>query len=323
MKQVICKEFAPIDALTIADVDSPEPNKNQVRIKAQAMGVNFPDGLLVQGLYQMKPPTPFVPGIEVAGIIDAIGEGVDEFNVGDPVAVLMPIGGYSEEVVVHKAMVQPLPKGVSAEHATALMCAYGTSHHALKQRANLQAGETLLVLGAGGSTGIAAVEIGKAMGAHVIAVASSDEKLELAKQHGADELVKNDDNLGDNLKALVKNKGIDVVFDPIGGDAFDTCIRRMAWNGRYLVIGFASGRIPELSVNLALVKGFSLMGVFWGTFVQKQPQDYMANQQELFQWYKEGKVAPHIHASYPLDQVKDALNAVLSGKVLGKVVLTP
>ncbi|WP_396587652.1 NADPH:quinone oxidoreductase family protein [Bermanella sp. R86510] len=323
MKQVICKEFAPIEALSIADVDSPEPKKNQVRIKAHAMGVNFPDGLLVQGLYQMKPPTPFVPGIEVAGEIDAVGDGVDEFKVGDKVAVLMPIGGYSEQVVVHKAMVQALPEGISAAHATALMCAYGTSHHALKQRANLQTGETLLVLGAGGSTGIAAVEIGKAMGANVIAVASSDEKLAIAKQHGADELIKNDENLGDNLKALVKNKGVDVIFDPIGGDAFDTCIRRMAWNGRYLVIGFASGRIPELSVNLALVKGFSLMGVFWGTFVQKQPQDYMANQQELFTWYQQGKVKPHIHEQYPLDQVQNALHAVLSGKVMGKVVLTP
>lgn len=323
MKQVTCHSFAPISALTVENVAEPQVKKNMVLIKADAMGVNYPDGLLVQGLYQMKPPTPFTPGIEVAGTIEAIGEGVDNLKVGDKVAALMPIGGYSEKVAVHKAIVQPLPDGIEAEHATALMCAYGTSHHALKQRANLQAGETLLVLGAGGATGLAAVEIGKAMGAKVIAVASSDAKLATAKEHGADELVKNDDDLAANLKKLAGHKGFDVVFDPIGGDAFDASIRRMAWNGRYLVIGFASGRIPEFAVNLALVKGFSLSGVFWGTFVQKQPQDYMANQQELFAWYKDGKVKPHIDARYNIDDVQNALNAVLNREVVGKVVLVP
>lgn len=323
MKQVTCREFAPINKLEVAEVADPELKKNMVIIKSEAMGVNYPDGLLVQGLYQMKPPTPFTPGIEVAGTIEALGEGVEGFAIGQKVAALMPIGGYSEKVAVHKSIIQPLPDGISPEHATALMCAYGTSHHALKQRANLQSGETLLVLGAGGATGLAAVEIGKAMGAKIIAVASSDEKLATAKEHGADELIKNDENLADNLKKVAGHKGFDVVFDPIGGDAFDASIRRMAWNGRYLVIGFASGRIPEFAVNLALVKGFSVSGVFWGTFVQKQPQDYMANQQELFAWYKEGKVKPHIDAQYKIDDVQDALNAVLNRKVVGKVVLVP
>jgi len=322
MKQVICREFAPIDALDIADVVTPEPKKGQVRIKAEAMGVNYPDGLLVQGLYQMKPPTPFTPGIEVAGTIDAVGDGVG-YKVGDRVAALLPIGGYSEHVVVHQAMLQPLPDTMPAADATALMCAYGTSHHALKQRANLQAGETVLVLGAGGATGLAAVEIAKAMGANVIAVASTQSKLNMAKEKGADELLLNDADLEANLKTLVKNKGVDVVFDPVGGDAFDICVRRMAWNGRYLVIGFASGRIPELAVNLALVKGFSLMGVFWGSFVQKEPQHYLANQKELFGWYLEGKVKPHIDAQYPMTQVKEALTSVMNRQVVGKIVLTP
>ncbi len=323
MKQVICETFAPIENLKVVDVPSPEPKKGQVRIRSQAIGVNFPDGLLVQGLYQMKPPTPFTPGIEVAGIIDAVGEAVDNFKVGDAVAAIMPIGGYAEEVVLHQSIVQPLPQGLSAEDATALMCAYGTSHHALKQRANLQAGEHVLVLGGAGSTGIAAIEIAKAMGAIVTAVASTQEKLDIAKEHGADHLILNDANLGDSLKKQAGHKGFDVVFDPIGGDAFDASIRRMAWNGRYLVVGFASGRIPEFSVNLALVKGFSILGVFWGSFVQKQPQDYMANQVELFTWYQQGLLKPHIHKAYPIDQVQDALNDVLQRKVAGKVILVP
>lgn len=323
MKQVVCEAFAPIKDLKIIDAPSPEVKKNQVRVTAQAIGVNYPDGLLVQGLYQMKPPTPFTPGIEVAGVIDEVGEGVEKFKVGDKVAAIMPIGGYAEQVVLHQSILQPLPEGLSPEDATALMCAYGTSHHALKQRANLKEGEHILVLGAAGSTGIAAVEIAKAMGAKVTAVASTQEKLEIAQEHGADNLVLNDDQLAESLKKVAGNKGFDVVYDPIGGDAFDASIRRMAWNGRYLVVGFASGRIPELAVNLALVKGFSVMGVFWGTFVQKQPQDYMANQIELFTWYGKGLLKPHIHKVYPLDDVHQALNDVLQRKVAGKVVLAP
>lgn len=323
MKKVICEQFAPIEALKVVDTPSPEVKKNQVRINAKAIGVNYPDGLLVQGLYQMKPPTPFTPGIEVAGVIDAVGEGVDTLKVGDAVAAIMPIGGYAEQVVLHQSIVQPLPSGVSPQDATALMCAYGTSHHALKQRANLQEGEHVLVLGAAGSTGIAAIEIAKAMGAKVTAVASTQEKLDLAQKHGADNLVLNNDELADNLKKIAGNKGFDIVFDPIGGDAFDASIRRMAWNGRYLVIGFASGRIPEFAVNLALVKGFSVMGVFWGSFVQKQPQDYMANQVELFAWYNKGLLKPHIHKIYSIDDVQQALNDVLQRKVAGKVVLAP
>lgn len=324
MKLVRCSAFAPLDQLEIVDVPDPEVKKNQVLIRNTAIGVNYPDGLLVQGLYQMKPPLPFTPGIEAAGVIEAIGEGVEHLQVGDKVAVLMPIGGYAEKLLVHKSMAQPIPENMSTADATALLCAYGTAHHALKQRANIQAGETLLVLGAGGSTGIAAVEIGKAMGATVIAVASSEEKLNIAKAHGADHGINSSEGeLGDQIKALVKNKGVDVVFDPIGGDAFDQSIRRMAWNGRYLVIGFASGRIPEFAVNLALVKGFSLMGVFWGTFAQKQPQDYLQNQQELFAWYEQGKVKPHISQTYALDDVHTALSDVLNRKVVGKVVLVP
>lgn len=323
MKIVRCHEFAPLDQLAIEEVQSPTVKGSMVLIDSEAIGVNYPDGLLVQGLYQMKPPTPFTPGLEVAGVVTAVGEKVTRFNVGDRVGVIMPIGGYAQQVAVHESMPFNLPDGVSAADATALMCGYGTSHHALKQRANLQTGETLLVLGAGGNTGLAAVEIGKAMGARVIAVASSQDKLNIAKQHGADDCILLTENLADDIKALVKNKGIDVVFDPIGGDAFDVCVRRMAWNGRYLVIGFASGRIPELAVNLALVKGFSLMGVFWGTFTQKQPQDYAANQVELFNWYQQGLIKPYIDKAYPFNEVRTALADVLNRKVKGKVILTP
>ena len=323
MKLVSCSEFAPLDQLQVIEVPEPEVKKNMVRIRNTAIGVNYPDGLLVQGLYQMKPPLPFTPGMEAAGVIDAVGEGVSQFKVGDKVAALLTLGAYAEKIVVHHSMVMPLPDFISEQHATALMCGYGTSHHALKQRAQLQPGETLLVLGAGGNTGTAAVEIGKAMGAKVIAVASTQEKLDLAKKLGADETILNSDQLGDDIKALVKHKGVDVVFDPIGGDSFDACVRRMAWNGRYLVVGFAAGRIPQLPVNLALVKGFSLMGVFWGSFVQKQAKDYQANQQELFKWYEDGLIHPHIDKVYKLDEVSTALGDVLNRKVMGKVVLAP
>ncbi|GAA6134061.1 NADPH:quinone oxidoreductase family protein [Oceaniserpentilla sp. 4NH20-0058] len=322
MKQVICEEFAPVEALKVVEVPSPEITETQVLVTNEAVGVNFPDGLLVQGLYQARPPRPFTPGIEVAGVVKAIGADVKNVKVGDRVAAVMPIGGYAEEVVIEAVMAMPLPDGVPAVDATALLCAYGTSHHGLKQRANLQAGESVLVLGAAGSTGIAAIEIAKAMGATVTAVASTQEKLDIAKAHGADVLILNDDKLAENVKEAA-GKGFDVIYDPIGGDAFDICVRRLAWNGRYLVVGFAAGRIPELPVNLILVKGCSVMGVFWGTFTQKQPQDYLDNQTELFQWYLEGKVKPHIHKVYSMDNVHDALNDVLQRKVAGKVVLKP
>ena len=322
MKQVVCEEFAPVEELKVIDAPSPEVGPGEIRVKNEAVGVNFPDGLLVQGKYQARPPRPFTPGIEVAGVVNAVGEGVTNVKVGDRVAAIMPIGGYAEEVVFPAMIAQPLPDGVPTDDATALLCAYGTSHHGLKQRANLQAGESVLVLGAAGSTGIAAIEIAKAMGATVTAVASTQEKLDIAKAHGADTLILNDENLAENVKEAA-GKGFDVIYDPIGGDAFDICVRRLAWNGRYLVVGFAAGRIPELPVNLLLVKGSCVMGVFWGTFTQKQPKDYIANQQELFQWYLEGKVKPHIHKVYPMDNVHDALNDVLQRKVAGKVVLKP
>lgn len=322
MKQVVCEEFAPVEALKVVDVPSPEISATQVLVTNEAVGVNFPDGLLVQGLYQARPPRPFTPGIEVAGVVKAIGSDVKNVKVGDRVAAVMSIGGYAEEVVIEAMMAMPLPDGVPAVDATALLCAYGTSHHGLKQRANLQPGESVLVLGAAGSTGIAAIEIAKAMGATVTAVASTQEKLDIAKEHGADVLILNDDKLAENVKEAA-GKGFDVIYDPIGGDAFDICVRRLAWNGRYLVVGFAAGRIPELPVNLILVKGCSVMGVFWGTFTQKQPKDYIANQTELFGWYLEGKVKPHIHKVYEMDNVHDALNDVLQRKVAGKVVLKP
>jgi NADPH2:quinone reductase len=322
MKAIVARDFAPIDQLEYADWPEPQAGRWTVVIEAEAIGVNYPDGLLVQGLYQVKPPLPFVPGMEVAGRVVAIGEDVKSVRPGDRVAALSSIGGYAEKVAAPEAAVMKLPDGVSAEHACALMCGYGTSHHALKQRADLKPGETLCVLGAAGATGIAAVQIGKAIGARVIGVASSKEKRAIAGEAGAD-VVLPYDNLKGALKEVTGARGVDVAYDPVGGEAFDALARSMAWKGRLLVIGFASGTIPRFPVNLALVKGFSLVGVFWGAFTQKEPEVYAANMKELIGWYMAGKVRPVIEATYPLAEAAEVLNRIHSRRATGKLILKP
>lgn len=322
MKAIVARDFAPIDRLEYADWPEPEARGRTVVIEAEAIGVNYPDGLLVQGLYQMKPPTPFVPGMEAAGRVVAVGEDVRSVRPGDRVAALSSIGAYAEKVGAPESAVMKLPDGMSAEHACALMCGYGTSHHALKQRAELQPGETLCVLGASGATGVAAVQIGKAMGARVIGVASTEEKRVIAREAGAD-LVMPYDNLKDALKEATGGNGVDVAYDPVGGYAFDALARSMGWKGRLLVIGFASGAIPKFPVNLALVKGFSVVGVFWGAFTQKEPEVYASNMRELIGWYLDGKVKPVIEGVYPLAQAAEVLKRVHSRGATGKLILKP
>lgn len=322
MKAIIAREFGPLDRLEYADWPEPVAQGRDVVIDVDTIGVNFPDGLLVQGLYQMKPQTPFVPGMEVAGRIAAVGDEVTALKTGDRVAALLQLGGYAQKVAVDESAVMKLPDAISGEDACALMVAYGTAHHALRQRARLQPGESLCVLGAAGATGTAAVQIGKAMGARVIAVASSQEKQAVARQAGTD-VVLGYENLREELKETTGGKGVDVAFDPVGGEAFDVLSRSMAWDGRLLVIGFASGTIPKLPVNLTLVKGYSLVGVFWGAFTQKQPGLYAQNMQELIDWHLAGKVRPVIEGSYPLSQASTVLQRVLARGATGKIVLKP
>jgi len=322
MKAIVAREYGPIDRLEYADWPEPEARGRTVVIEAEAIGVNYPDGLLVQGLYQMKPETPFVPGMEVAGRVASVGEEVKSVKPGDRVAALSSLGAYAERVGAHEATVMKLPDGMSAEDACALLCGYGTSHHALKQRAELKPGEALCVLGASGVTGLAAVQIGKAMGARVIGVASTEEKRAVARDAGAD-LVLPYDNLKDALKEATGGKGVDVAYDPVGGDAFDALARSMAWKGRLLVIGFASGTIPKFPVNLALVKGFSVVGVFWGAFTQKEPAVYAENMKELVGWHQQGKVRPVIEDSYPLAEAAEVLKRIHSRAASGKLILKP
>lgn len=324
MKAIVCNEFGPIESLEYKEVPDPSAGKGQVVVKVDAAGVNFPDGLLVQGLYQMKPDRPFIPGNEVAGTISAVGEGVKGWREGQRVIALCMLGGYAEKVVVPATHVLPLPDPIPSEEAAALVTAHATAHHALKQRANIQPGETLVVTGAAGGTGLAAVQIGKQMGAKVIAVCSTAEKLQTAKENGADVLINyTEQDLKKAIKQATDGKGADVVYECVGGDTFHVCSRSMAWNGRLLVIGFAGGEIPKFPVNLSLVKGYSVVGVFWGSFTQHQPQDFAANMQELLGWYLQGKVKVIVDEALALGDATTALNKVMGRQVRGKMVLTP
>lgn len=322
MKAVLCKSFGPAENLVLEEVASPEPKKNEILLDVHAAGVNFPDTLIIEGKYQFKPPFPFSPGGEAAGVVAAVGEKITHVQPGDRVMALTGWGSFAEQVVVPAYNVMQIPKGMDFNSAAAFGMTYGTSMHALKDRGNLQPGETLLVLGASGGVGLAAVEIGKAMGAKVIAAASSAEKLAVAKAAGADELINYAEaSLKDEVKRLTGGQGVDVIYDPVGGDLFDQAIRSIAWNGRLLVVGFASGRIPELPVNLTLLKGAAVVGVFWGSFAQRQPQDNLANFQQLFAWHAEGKLKPLVSQVFPLDQAAAAINALGQRKAVGKVVV--
>ena len=323
MKALLCKAFGPAGTLVLEDVDSPCPKGNEVLIEVQAAGVNFPDTLIIEGKYQFKPPFPFSPGGEVAGVVSAAGDKVAHLKPGDRVMALTGWGGFAEQVAVPAYNVLPVPKSMDLTTAAAFGMTYGTSMHALKQRANLQPGETLLVLGAAGGVGLAAVEIGKAMGARVIAAASSTEKLEVARNAGADELINySEQSLKDEVKKLTSGSGVDVIYDPVGGPLFEEAFRCMAWNGRFLVVGFAAGGgIPALPANLPLLKGAALVGVFWGSFAQRQPADNAENFRQLFAWHAEGKLRPLISRSYPLAEGGDAIDALAQRKAVGKLLI--
>ena len=322
MKAVLCKAFGPAETLVVEEISSPEIKKNEVLLDVHAAGINFPDTLIIEGKYQFKPPFPFSPGGEAAGVISAVGEKVSHLKVGDRVMALTGWGSCAEQVAVPAYNILPMPEAMDFATAAAFSMTYGTAIHALKQRGALQAGETLLVLGASGGVGLAAIEIGKAMGARVIAAASSAEKLEVARQAGADELINyQTEDVRERLKSLTKGQGVDVIIDPVGGDLFETVFRSIAWNGRMLVIGFASGTIPSLPANLPLLKGAAVIGVFWGSFAQRQPQDNVANFQQLFAWFAEGKLKPLVSQTFALEDTAQAINTLAARKAVGKLVI--
>jgi len=323
MKAVLCKKYGPPDELAVEQVPALTPGKGQVVVSVKAAGVNFPDTLIIQGKYQFKPEPPFSPGGEVAGIVKEVGEGVTGVKAGDRVIAFSTWGGFAEEMAVEAERTVPMHDAMDFVPASAFILTYGTSYHALKDRAQMRPGETLLVLGASGGVGLAAVQIGKAMGARVIAAASSDAKLEVCKANGADEVINYaGEDLRARVKAITQGRGVDVVYDPVGGPYSEPALRDMAWNGRYLVVGFAAGDIPKIPLNLALLKGCSIVGVFWGAFTRNEPERNRRNNEELMQMYLQGKVEPHIHATYPLDRAAEALNEVMNKRVSGKVVLT-
>ncbi|HEY7359002.1 MAG TPA: NADPH:quinone oxidoreductase family protein [Ktedonobacterales bacterium] len=322
MKAVLCKAYGPPESLVVEEVEPLKPGRGQVVISVKACGVNFPDTLIIQGLYQFKPPPPFAPGSEVAGVVKEVGAGVENVKPGDRVIAFTAFGGFAEEVLADATALIPMPDTMDFETASAFVMTYGTDIHALKDRANLQPGETLLVLGAAGGIGLAAVELGKALGARVIAAASSEEKLAVCRQHGADDAINySSEDLRERIKALTGGQGVDVVVDPVGGVYSEPALRGMAWNGRFLVIGFTAGEIPRIPLNLALLKGCSIVGVFWGSFAARDPQHNRENLRQLLQWLQEGKLKPRISARYPLERAADALNDIIQRKVTGKAVL--
>lgn len=322
MRALLCKEYGPPESLVLEDVPPLSASAGHVVVRVHACGVNFPDTLIIQGQYQFKPALPFAPGAEVAGVISAVGAGVTQFNVGDRVIAFVGWGGFADEVVAEASRIIPMPADLDFPTAAAFVLTYGTSYHALQDRARLQAGETLLVLGAAGGVGLAAVELGKLLGARVIAAASSDEKLAVCSQYGADELINySRDDLRERIKTLTAGRGVDVVYDPVGGALTEAALRSTAWGGRLLVVGFASGDIPRIPLNLTLLKGCSIVGVFWGEFTVREPKRNAQELAQLMTWLHEGRLKPHISATYPLERAADALHAIGQRTVVGKAVV--
>ncbi len=318
----LCENPVGPEALQWRELPTPAPGPGEVRVAIRHASLNFPDLLIVQNKYQVKPPLPFVPGTEFSGVVEAVGEGVKHLREGMAVASFGGTGGFATHVVVPAALCMPLPPGFRSEDGAAFLCTYGTRHHALMDRAALQAGETVLVLGAAGGVGTAAIQIAKAAGARVIAAASSADKCALCRELGADETIDYaHEDLRERLKALTGGKGPDVVYDPVGGDLAEPCFRSIAWRGRYLVIGFAQGKIPALPLNLPLLKGASVVGVFWGEFARREPQANAAALAQLAAWYAEGRIRPVIDRVMPMAQLQAAFARMASREVRGKLVL--
>ena len=322
MRALVCREYGPPDSLVIEEHDDPVPGPGQVCIDVAAAGINFPDVLSIAGKYQVKTPTPFIPGNEAAGIVAATGDGVTRHAVGDKVIINCTGGAFAEKCVADVATTAPLPDSLSFEQGAGFSVTYGTSAHALRQSANLKPGETVLVLGAAGGVGISAVEVAKAMGTRVIAAASSEEKLAFARSAGADETINYSTTpLKETVKELTGGKGADVVYDPVGGELADQAFRATAWHGRYLVIGFASGDIPRFPANIALLKEASIIGVWWGTWAMKNPELQRQNMLEMAKLVRSGKVSPRVTESYSLDRFAAAFKAITERRALGKVTL--
>ncbi len=323
MKAVLCKSYGPPESLVIEELASPTPGPGQVVVSVKAASVNFPDVLIIENKYQVKPPLPFSPGSELAGSVTSVGDGVTTFAPGDAVMAITGYGAFAEEVVVDAGRLLRIPRGMDFRSAAAFGLTYATSEHALCDRGALQAGETLLVLGAAGGVGIAAIEIGKALGARVIACASTDDKLAVCREHGADDTINYaTQDFRERVKALTAGRGPDVIYDPVGGPYTEPALRSIAWRGRLLVVGFAAGDIPKIPLNLTLLKGCSIIGVFWGEFTRREPARFAAAMDKLGRWFAEGKLHPHITATFPLERAADALKLMAARQVKGKVVLS-
>jgi NADPH2:quinone reductase len=324
MRAVRCHELTGPQGLRIDEVPDPSPGAGQILIDVRAAGVNFPDVLLTRGKYQFKPAVPFSPGAEASGIVSAVGPGVTSLAVGDRVATTAMHGAFAERLVVPEQAAVRLPDGVSFEVGAATLLTYATTYHGLADRAGLRAGETLLVLGAAGGVGIAAVELGALLGARVIAAASSGEKLAFCRAHGAAEGIDYaSEDLKERLKALTSGNGADVIYDPVGGPYAEPALRGIAWQGRYLVIGFAAGDIPRIPLNLVLLKGCQILGVFWGSFAMRDPARNRQNAERIFAWVAEGRLAPHVDEALPFSRASEALERLEKRQVKGKVVLVP
>src|SRR4051812_14888107 len=323
MKAVVCKQYGPPESLVLEELASPRPAGGEVVVSVKAASVNFPDVLIIQNKYQFKPPLPFSPGSELAGVVKEVGSGVTAFRPGDRVMAFTTYGAFAEEVKTDAARLLPLPEKMDFVAGAAFLLTYGTSDHALRGRAALKSGETLLVLGAAGGVGLAAIEIGKALGARVIACASSDDKLAVCREHGADAGINYaTEDLRERIKGLTEGRGVDVVYDAVGGPYSEPAFRSLAWRGRLLVVGFAAGDIPKLPLNLALLKGASVVGVFWGDFTRREPAQFAQSVRQLGEWYAQGKLRPHVSQTLPLEKAAEALKLMAARQVKGKIVLT-
>jgi len=322
VKAVLCKQYGPPETLVVEELPSPRAGPGEAVVSVKAASVNFPDVLIIQNKYQFKPPLPFSPGSELAGVVKEVGAGVSSVRPGDKVMAFTTYGAFAEEVKTDAARLLPIPDGMDFKTAAAFVLTYGTSDHALRDRGALRAGETLLVLGAAGGVGLAAIEIGKALGARVIACASSDEKLAVCREHGADATINYAaEDLRERIKSLTEGQGVDVIYDPVGGAYSEPAFRSIAWRGRMLVVGFAAGEIPKLPLNLALLKGASVVGVFWGDFARREPKAFAGSIAQLGRWFREGKLRPHVSKTFPLEKAADALRLMAARQVKGKVVL--
>lgn len=322
MKAIRCKTYGPPSELVLEDVENLKPKTYEILVQVKACGLNFPDTLIIQGLYQFKPDLPFTPGSDISGIVKEVGEGLRHFGKGDEVFGFVLNGGLAEEVIVPSNACFKKPVKMDFPVAASFVMAFGTTYHALKDRAKLVPGETLVVLGASGGVGLAAVQLGKLMGARVIAAASTDEKLQLCREYGADETINySKEDVKSAIKELTDSKGADVIYDPVGGDYSEAAFRGSAWKGRFLVVGFASGAIPRMPLNLPLLKGASIVGVFWGDFAMRVPKANLQNTDKLMKWYDEGKLKPHIQRIYDLADTSKALEEMIDRKVKGKLVV--